>query len=233
MPIPPRPSLFVPQPDKEGGAGRGWRKLSCRIFFKMASLRLPLTQLLETLDEWTSILEEGDSVDALYLDFSKAFNSVPHQRLLLKLRSCWVGGKLLNWVEAFLTGRRQRVSVNGSRSEWAAVTSGVPQGPLGAVLGPLLFVVFVNDLPGEVLSSVKMFADDTKIYRSVSQASDVHLLQADLNALVGWSERWQLPFNREKCKALHLGRRNENHMYDMGGTQLTQTLVEKRILVRH
>ena len=182
------------------------------------------TQLLETLDEWTSILEEGDSVDALYLDFSKAFNSVPHQRLLLKLRSCRVGGKLLNWVEAFLTGRQQRVSVNGSRSEWAAVTSGVPQ---GTVLGPLLFVVFVNDLPGEVSSSVKMFADDTKIYRSVSQASDVHLLQADLNALSGWSEQWQLPFNREKCKALHLGRRNENHVYDMGGTQLTQTLVEK------
>ena len=149
---------------------------------------------------------------------------MPHQRLLLKLRSCGVGGKLLNWVEAFLTGRRQRVSVNGSRSEWAAVTSGVQQ---GTVLGPLLFVVFVNDLPGEVSSSVKMFADDTKIYRSVSQASDVHLLQADLNALSGWSERWQLPLNREKCKALHLGRNNENHVYDMGGTQLTQTLVEK------
>ena len=72
-----------------------------------------------------------------------------------------------------------------------------------------------------------MFADDTKLYRSVSQASDVHLLQADLNALIGWSERWQLPFNCEKCKALHLGRRNENHVHDMGGTQLTQALVEK------
>ena len=144
------------------------------------------TQLLETLDEWTSILEEGDSVDALYLDFNKAFNSVPHQRLNLKLRSCGVGGKLLNWVKAFLTGRRQRVSVNDLRSEWAAVTSGVPQ---GTVLDLLPFVVFVNDLPGEVSSSVKMFADDTKIYRIVSQASDVHLLQADLNGLIGWSER--------------------------------------------
>ena len=131
------------------------------------------TQLLETLDEWTSILEEGDPVDALYLDFSKAFNSVPHQHILLKLRSCGVGGKLLDWVEAFLTGRRQRVTVNGLRSEWATVTSGVPQ---GTVLGPLLFVVFLNDMPGEISSSIKMFTDDTKVYRSVNQASVVHLL---------------------------------------------------------
>ena len=98
-------------------------------------------------------------VDALDLDFSKAFNSVPHQRLLLKLRSCEVGGKLLDFVEALITGRRQWVPFNGSRLEWAAITGGVPQ---GTVLGPLLLIVSVNDLPGEVSSSIKMLADGTK-----------------------------------------------------------------------
>ena len=182
------------------------------------------TQLLETLEEWTSMLEQGDPVDALYLDFSKAFNSVPHQRLLLKLYACGVRGKLLDWVKAFLTGRRQRVTVCGAKSDWAEVTSGVPQ---GTVLGPLLFVVFVNDLPGEVLSSVKIFADDTKIYRSVGQGSDVQALQRDLDALVEWSERWQLPFNINKCKTLHLGGRNDGHKYIMGDVQLIETEVEK------
>ena len=182
------------------------------------------TQLLETLDDWTRMLEEGNRVDAIYLDFSKAFNSVPHQRLLLKLRSCGVGGKLLNWIAAFLMGRQQRVTVNGVRSDWVEVTSGVPQ---GTVLGPLLFVVFVNDLPGNVSSSVKMFADDTKIYRNIGQTSDIQLLQRDLDALLEWSERWQLPFNHDKCKILCLGRRNDCHAYHMGGSQLIQTSVEK------
>ena len=182
------------------------------------------TQLLDTLDEWTDLLERGDPVDAIYLDFSKAFNSVPHQRLLLKLRSCGVGGKLLTWIEAFLTGRQQRVTVNGTKSDWAPVTSGVPQ---GTVLGPLLFVIYVNDMPGEVRSSLKMFADDTKLYRSVGRESDNGVLQEDLDSLVEWSERWQLPFNREKCKTLHLGGRNDCYTYHMGDVQLSQTPVEK------
>ena len=121
------------------------------------------------------------------------------------------------------------MTVNGAKSGWAAVTSGVPQ---GTVLGPLLFVVFVNDLPDVVSSSIKMFADDTKIYRSVSQASDICLLQSDLDALVEWSARWQLPFNHEKCKSLHLGRLNDRHVYHMGDTRLIQTAVEKDLGVQ-
>ena len=165
--------------------------------------------------------ERGESIDAIYLDFSKAFNSVPHQHLLLKLRARGVDGKLLNWVQAFLTGRQLRVRANSLKLEWAAVTSGVPQGP---VLGPLLFVVHVNDLPRSFM--IKMFTD-TKIYRSVSRASGVLTLQVDLDTLVEWSERWQLPFNRSKCKSLQLGPRNGNHIYRMDDTQLDQTSVEK------
>ena len=168
------------------------------------------TQLLETVEDWTRALEEGDPVDALYLDFSKAFNSVPHQRLLLKLQSCGIRGRLLEWIRAFLTDRQQRVSINGAKSDWAPVTSGVPQ---GTVLGPLLFLVFVNDLPACVSSGLKLFADDTKLYRSVGQASESEALQRDLDALLGWSEKWQLPFNQSKCKSLHLGPRNANHLY--------------------
>lgn len=182
------------------------------------------TQLLETLEDWSRELEDGNPVDALYLDFSKAFNSVPHQRLLLKLHSCGIRGRLLRWIRAFLTGRQQRVIVNGVKSDWAAVTSGVPQ---GTVLGPLLFLVYVNDLPENVSSVIKMFADDTKVYRGVSQASDIQALQSDLDTLLQWADRWQLPFNRAKCSSLHLGRLNASHVYRMGDTQLTQVLVEK------
>ena len=123
---------------------------------------------LETLEEWTSGLENAESIDAIYLDISKAFNSVPHQRLLLKLQACGVNGKFLSWVEAFLTGRQQRVRVNSSKSEWVAVSQ-------------LLYVVYVNGLSGEASSSIKMLADDTKMYRSVSRASDVLSLQANLH----------------------------------------------------
>ena len=99
---------------------------------------------------------------------------MPHEQLLLKLRACGVHGKLLDWVEVFLKGLQQQVTeVNGSKLEWAEARSGVPQ---GTALGPLLFVVLINYLPGEVSSSIKMFSDDTTIFRSVGQTSDVHLL---------------------------------------------------------
>ena len=181
------------------------------------------------MEEWTRVMEDGKPVDALYLDFSKAFNSVPHRRLLLKLHCCGIRGRLLEWLRAFLTGRRQHVVVSGAKSEWAPVTSGVPQ---GTVLGPLLFIVFVNDLPDHVSSAMKMFADDTKLYRGVDRDSDTQALQNDLNALLDWSDRWQLPFNRGKCSSLHLGRRNGSHLYHMADTPLTQTLVERDLGIK-
>ena len=186
------------------------------------------SQLLATLDDWTSALERGDQIDSAYLDFSKAFDSVPHRRLLNKLQMYGIGGSLLRWVEHFLIGRQQRVVVDGSRSSWAPVTSGVPQ---GSVLGPLLFVLFVNDLPDVVHCSVKLFADDTKLYCLGSGEIGRQQLQHDLDALVDWSDLWQLPFNEAKCKMLHIGSTNPEHTYRMRGVELEWLHVERDLVV--
>ena len=187
------------------------------------------SQLLVTLEEWSRAVENGDPVDVIYCDFAKAFDSVPHKRLLRKLQASGVEGRLLRWIEAFLSDRCQRVVLNGTRSSWASVLSGVPQ---GSVLGPLLFVIFVNDLPGVVQNSIQLFADDTKIYASVRNASGTQSLQCDIDALVRWSAQWQLPFNASKCKSMHIGPGNNRNVYSMDGAMLAQTSVEKDLGVQ-
>ena len=154
------------------------------------------TQLLETIDAWSKLLDEGTALDVIYLDFRKALDSVPHKRLLCKLRSYGVSGKLLSWIEAFLSGRSQQVSLGGCHSSMIDVTSGVPQ---GSVLGPLLFLIYVNDLPEVVSCPIKLFADDTKLFSGMSSRNDALKLQTDLDALAEWSEIWQMPFNKSKC----------------------------------
>ena len=160
------------------------------------------TQLIEVLEDWTRALDAREPVDVAYLDFSKAFDSVPHQRLLHKLEAYGIRGKLLQWVKAFLTKRSQRVVVQGAKSQWSQVLSGIPQ---GSVLGPTLFIIFVNDLPSQLLGSVKLFADDTKVYGQVQQLDGQSSVQADLDSLSEWSAKWLLPFNAAKCKIMHLG----------------------------
>jgi hypothetical protein len=170
------------------------------------------TNLLSTLNNWTRLLDERVPVDALYLDFAKAFDSVPHERLLRKVNSLGIEGNVLQWIRNFLVGRRQRVSINGTVSDWVTVRSGVPQ---GSVLGPVLFVAFINDLPEVVSSVCSMYADDTKVYNTVKDASNKMQLQNDLDSLVDWADAWQLRFNADKCKVLHLGKNNEQQAYSM------------------
>ena len=125
-------------------------------------------------------LEQRGTVHCLLLDFAKAFDSVPHERLLLKLRSLGICGNLLKWLRFFLTQRKQRVVINGAYSDWVDVTSGVPQ---GTVLGPLLFLLYVNDLDSVVkYSTIKLFADDVLLYAPVSSIKDCSALQDDLAA---------------------------------------------------
>ena len=148
------------------------------------------------LEDVTKWLDEGSPVDIIYLDLKKAFDKVPHQRLLLKLKA--QGNGMINWIEKWLIDRRQRVVVDGEVSNWKSVLSGVPQ---GSVLGPILFLIYINDLDDDITSKVLKFADDTKVFRKIKSDADRQHLQDDLNKLIEWSEKWQMLFNFGKCKA--------------------------------
>ena len=147
-------------------------------------------------------MDEGSPVDIIYLDFQKAFDKVPHQRLILKLKSHGMGNSIINWIEQWLTDRRQRVVVDGEVSSWKSVLSGVPQ---GSVLGPILFLVYIDDLEEGVTGNILKFADDTKLFRKTKEIGDKQKLQDDIDKLVRWSEKWQMLFNVGKCKCLHTG----------------------------
>jgi len=150
------------------------------------------TQLVEAVHDWSSVLDRSGQVDIALLDFSKAFDKVPHRRLLSKLEYYGVQGKNVSWVKAFLSDRRQRVVVNGSQSDWCPVTSGVPQ---GSVLGPSLFLVYINDFVENLSSEIRLFADDSILYRDIVTEDDHRILQEDLHRLFYWSNIWQMSFN--------------------------------------
>ena len=176
-----------------------------------------LTNLLEYLEVLTKLVDEGHSVDVVYLDFAKAFDKVPHRRLLQKMKAHGIVGKVAEWVERWLTGRKQRVVLNGRMSEWTEVDSGVPQ---GSVLGPTCFVIFINDIDmavNTITGIISKFADDTKVGRVVKEDKDREALQKDLDNLMDWSEEWQMLFNSGKCKVIHFGKNNPGFSYTMGG----------------
>ena len=135
---------------------------------------------------------------------------MPHKRLLNKLYSYGIRGKIHSWIANFLENREQSVKIGGSMSNRSPVTSGIPQ---GSVLGPILFLIYINDLPEIVNSAVKLFADDTKVYREIASNEDCDILQQDLNNLSRWTDTWLLRFNAAKCKSMHLGRKNIQHKY--------------------
>ena len=183
-----------------------------------------LTNMLCFLEEITKWIDVGSPVDIIYLDFQKAFDKVPHQRLLLKLKAHGIGDSITDWIEQWLTDRKQRVAVDGEVSTWKSVLSGVPQ---GSVLGPILFLIYINDLDDSITSNVLKFADDTKLFRKVNTDGDKQHLQNDLDRLVKWSEKWQMLLMFWKCKCLHTGHGNLNVNYKMGDTVLGTTVKEK------
>ena len=184
------------------------------------------TNLLEFLEKATKAVDEGKSLDVVFLDFAKAFDKVPRERLLRKVHAHGIRGKVWNWISAWLTGRTQRVVLNGEFSTWIDVLSGVPQ---GSVLGPLLFLIFINDidLAVEKIDLIKKFADDTKVGQVISSAEDRDKLQEALRDLHTWADTWGMAFNVKKCKVMHIGSRNARFKYDMGGEELLVTEEER------
>ena len=196
--------------------------------FGFCSGRSCVTQLLVTANDWLFSLDNKTPVDAIYLDFSKAFDSVPHQRLIHKLNSYGIQGNLLKWVSDFLSDRSQYVTINDKQSDTIPVTSGVPQ---GSVLGPTLFVYYINDLPNSTDQLVRLFADDSKIYAEIKTEEDYINLQKGIDDLVDWSNKWLMNFNSKKCKVLHLGKNNPHYAYTMRDgdkvSKLDETVCEK------
>jgi hypothetical protein len=200
-------------------------KLFSKSQFGFIKGRSTSYQLLQAIDKWTEILDDNGKIDAVYFDFMKAFDQVPHRRLLHKLPSFGISDSLVNWISSFLSNRRQKVVVKGEHSSWSNVTSGIPQ---GSVLGPLLFVLYINDLPDVVDASILLFADDTKIYKEIITIEDQESIQNNINSMQNWSEQWLLKFHPEKCKVLRLGRNDEvKFPYALNGHDLIHVEEEK------
>ena len=178
------------------------------------------------MDKITEALDKGEPVDVIFLDFAKAFDKVPLARLMEKVWAHGIRGNMLRWIKNWLTDRQQRVVLNGTFSEWMAVLSGVPQ---GSVLGPLLFIIFINDLDKEITGGVmaSKFADDTKVGRTVTTEEERAELQEALLKLERWADRWGMEFNVSKCKVMHFGRNNPRHNYTMKGRLLEKTEEER------
>ena len=154
------------------------------------------TQLAGLVDDLAQILDRRSQIDLCIMDFSKAFDMVPHQRLLIKLDHLGIRGATKRWIEGFLTKRHQKVLLEGKTSSSSPVNSGVPQ---GTVLGPLLFLAYINDLPDSVSSDVRLFADDLILYREITSSRDSIKLQQDIDSLSKWESTWQMKFNTDKC----------------------------------
>ena len=177
------------------------------------------TQLIQTIHDISKSLDKNEIVDMAILDFTKAFDKVPHKRLIHKLNYYEITGSIATWIETFLTGRTQQVVVNGATSSSTIVTSGVPQ---GTVLGPLLVFLYINDLPDNLSTGVRLFADDCILYTPIRTQNDFSLLQNDLLKLQKWQDTWLMKFNPDKCYPMTLATRTPtSNMYTFCGQTLT------------
>ena len=167
------------------------------------------TQLLVTSHDLASILNRHSQADVAVLDFSKAFDKVPHQPLLEKLKHCNLHPDAVGWISSFLNNRTQNVVVDGFSSKESPVLSGVPQ---GSVLGPVLFLIFINDIADDISSAIRLFADDCLIYREIKNRDDQFALQRDLNKLVEWANTWGMEFNIQKCNVITITNMKKNRL---------------------
>lgn len=179
--------------------------------------------LLTFLEKVTSNVDNRKSVDVIYLDFSKAFDSVPHNYLIYKLRSFGFDGIVIKLIKSFLSDRQQKVTIGKFSSTYLPVTSGVPQ---GSVLGPLLFVIYIDDIDTSIGSSIIKFADDVKLFMSFdtnSPSFDSFALQNDLDRVANWCAAWLLKLNITKCSCLHIGHKNPLTNYKINDFIIAET----------
>ena len=184
------------------------------------SSRSTASNLLSCLNDWFGAVNARSGMDIFYIDISKAFDTVSHTKLIFKLKKYGISGKFLSWIEAFLGNRSQRVKLGEVFSGFSNVRSGVPQ---GSVLGPILFLIYINDL-SEVLqhSRISIFADDTKIYFKANDAFDFATLQSDIDNIMRWCSEWQLDVAAHKCNIMHIGPRGAGvHTYGMGDSEIS------------
>ena len=171
-----------------------------------------------TLEDLTSNLDHCKQSDITLLDFAKAFDTVPHQRLFLKLHHYDIQSTIKKWIQAWLCYSEQSVLVEGEKSAPVSVMSGVAQ---GTVLGPS-FLIYINDIGLNIKSRIRLFADDTLLYATVSSEDDANTLQQNLDSLVAWPTLWQMSLNCDKCKILNVYRSKNPiiHQYTMNGVPL-------------
>ncbi len=182
-----------------------------------------VSNLPECLNAWTQGFDNRRTgTDIIYTEFRKAFDSVPHKRLAYKLELYGISGGLLRWLNDFLDSRQQRVVCGGSESVWSHVISVVPQ---GTILGPFLFLLYVNGLPDQVQSQSKLFADDAKFFRETQALADCALLQQDMNHLSTWTRKWQIQFNLETCVVMRT-RQSLRFTYFIDGHPLIHTYIQ-------
>ena len=183
-----------------------------------------VSQLITTLNDFANSLKAQKQTDAILLDFSKAFDKVDHLGLLSKLENYGIRGPLLEWTSSFLIGRKQRVVVDGQASPDSNVLSGVPQ---GTVLGPLFFLVYINDISKGLSkgTSIRLFADDSLLYRTINSPKDCEILQRDLDRLQLWEKTWKMEFHPEKCNLLQITNKLKpfDHTYKIHNTPLSKT----------
>ena len=154
------------------------------------------TQLLEFVDDVSSNMSSGKQTDVLVMDFSKTFDKVSHSLLIHKINHYGIRGKTNSWIQNFLSDRTQAVVVDGETSNFISVESGVPQ---GSVMGPSLFLFYINDIPQGLSSTIRLFADDTIVYLTISSDTDAQTLQSDLDKLGIWEQKWKMEFHPGKC----------------------------------
>ncbi|CAM4640609.1 unnamed protein product [Lepidochelys kempii] len=188
-----------------------------------------LTNLIAFYDEITVSVDEGKAVAVLFLDFSKAFDTVSHSILASKLKKYGLDEWTIRWIESWLDCRAQRIGINGSICSWQLVSIGMPQ---GLVLGPVLFNIFINDLEDGVDCTLSKFADDTKLGGEVDMLEGRDTIQRALDKLEDWAKRNLMRFNKDKCRFLHLGRKHPMHRYRLGTAWLGSSPAEKDLGVK-